>query len=92
MSASYNTDTNMTQQNTDKIFGPDIEDPIDIDHDEEEANYVGVHNNLILDRSEVVRSLGSGREGERCRSYQDRMLVTLCFRQGVREILSNIST
>ena len=82
----------MTQQNTDKIFGPDIEDPIDIDHDEEEVNYVGVHNNLILDRSQVVRSLGSGREGERCPSYQDRMLVTLCFRQGVKEILSNIST
>ena len=79
-SASHNTTTtNMTQH---KIFGPDIEDPIDIDQEGEKVNFVGVHNNLILERSEVVKRVGGGREGTGP-SYQDRMFLTLCFREGL---------
>ena len=71
----------MTPSNLEKIFGPDVEDPIDIESEPEDGDLVvvGVHNNLVVEQCKMVMTSGCGRfEGEG-RSYQDRMFVTLSF-------------
>ena len=72
----------MTLSNLEKIFGPDVEDPIDIDNDPDDGDsveVVGVHNNLLIEQSRVVTTSGCGRYEGEGRSYQDRMFVTLSF-------------
>ena len=71
----------MTPSNPEKIFGPDVEDPIDIDSDHEDGDLevVGVHNNLVREQSKMVMTSGCGRYEGEGRSYQDTMFVTLSF-------------
>ena len=70
----------MTPSNLEKIFGPDVEDPIDIDIDNDpEDLVVGVHNNLVIEQSKMVMPSGCGRYEGEARSYQDKMFVTLSF-------------
>ena len=67
----------MNQLQIERIFGPDVEDPIDKDTSREDVNCVGAHN--ILDTARVICESGSGGGQRVATSYQDRMLVTLCF-------------
>ena len=71
----------MTPSNLEKIFGPDVEDPIDIDNDPVDVDMmvVGLHNNLVIEQAKMVMTSGCGRYEGAARSYQDKMFVTLSF-------------
>ena len=74
------TDINMTPSNLETIFGPDVEDPIDSENDPEDVEaVVGVHNNLVVEQSQMVMVSGCERYEAEARSYQDKMFVTLSF-------------